>query len=125
MTQLKIYAVCGVAIVTILGLAGKCLYDLGYEACHEEWIAANNKAKDDAQVASKESYEALQKELAEAYERGVVAGYDQRLQQYGDMQASRGMETSCHDRDAILKLAIDSEKALAEAIEFLRAERKR
>ena len=125
MTQLKIYAICGVAIITILGLAGKCLYDLGYDACQEEWIAANNKAKDDAQVASKESYEALQKELAEAFERGVIAGYDQRLQQYDAMQTGRGVETTCNDRDAILKLAIDSEKALAEAVEFLRAERKR
>lgn len=125
MTKLKVYAIGAIAIVAILGFAGKCLYDLGYDTCNEEWIAANNKAKDDAQALSKESYEALQKELAEAYERGVVAGYDQRLQQYAQMQTGRGVETSCHDRDAILRLAIDSEKALAEAIEFLRAERKR
>lgn len=125
MTKLKVYAIGAIAIVAILGFAGKCLYDLGYDTCNEEWIEANNKAEDDAQALSKESYEALQKELAEAYERGVVAGYDQRLQQYAQMQAGRGVETACHDRDAILRLAIDSEKALAEAIEFLRAERKR
>ena len=125
MANLKIYAFCGLAIAVLLGLAGKCLYDLGYEDCNEEWIAANNKAKDSAQAEAKVQYENLQKELAEAYERGVVAGYDERLLQFEQMRASGSVETRCHDRDAVLELAIDQEKALGEAVEFLRAERQR
>lgn len=125
MLNVKIYVFCAVAVVAALGYAGKCFYDWGYEDCKDEWYRATVEQKDKAQVESKDEYERLQKELAEAYERGVLTGYDKRMREYEQMRASASVETRCDDRDSILKLAIDQEKALGEAIEFLRAERKR
>lgn len=125
MPNLKIYAIAGVAFLAIVGFVGKCVYDWGYDDCNADWIAKTNDAKDSAQMESKDDYNKLQNELAEAYERGVLAGYDQRMLEYEQMRASRSVASACNDRDAILQLAIDSEKALAEAIEFLKVERKR
>ena len=125
MQSIKNYVIGAIAAMAVLGFIGKCLYNWGYRDCNEEWIAASNEAKDKAQVESKNEYERLQKELAETYERGVLAGYDQRLRELEQMRASGGVETRCHDRDAVLELAIDQEKALGEAVEFLRAERQR
>ena len=125
MTKLKVYTIVAVVVVALVGFVGKCVYDWGYEDCNDEWIASTKQAKDIADKEAQNEYNQLQKDLAEAYERGVLAGYDQRLREYEQMRAGRGVETTCHDRDAVLKLAIDQEKALGEAIEFLRVERKR